>query len=452
MRKRLLILCFGIIVLINSCSVNNSENKIKGKPIVPVTPKQVNWIGHWKNEGYKEQLLYDMARKFEFENQNIVLNLKFPDEVYPSVNEGQFLAAELVKPDIKWDIVRVNNEVAGTATALNDPQWPAKYLVDFSQYEQFRSNSLDEMTSEEKKNRWGGIIPGHAVDGHNFVLWCNKALADEIGINPKLFNMTADDFESYIKAIDDYNRRTNKKVKAFSINSGWLPSYALGLQLFASLVGDYNKLNDESFSSEKVAAWEQVLNYLEKLSAYKPVDAEWAKVNYGTNYSEILNKECLFVINGTWMYNIWSSLDSVNYKNIIPLELPAFNESKTYIGEVSIPWAVPKNALNKEEAVRFMLYWCRPDVADEWVRYTKSPTGIRGSLVQSEFGVDVYENFDYTISEKYSGKKVPLNFDNYSRLFGRRNQNVACHFTDVVSGKMKAREAMNNIRKKLVKN
>ncbi|NJO68463.1 MAG: hypothetical protein HC830_03585 [Bacteroidetes bacterium] len=84
-------------VLLSSCSDNNSRKEISGKPIKLTEPVRVNWVGHWQNEGYKEQLLFDMARRFEFENQDIVLNLKFPAEAYPGVGDNEFNLAEIQK-------------------------------------------------------------------------------------------------------------------------------------------------------------------------------------------------------------------------------------------------------------------------------------------------------------------------------------------------------------------
>lgn len=449
---RLIILILIIGLIISSCSNIDSENNITGKPIKPVTPVTVNWVGHWQKEGFKEKLLYQMTRKFEFENQDIVLNLKFPDDIYPDdMDNNKFVFEQIQKEKSEWDILRINNEVSGVANLMNDWEWPAKFLEDFSQYDEFRKNSIDWVSSPEMKKRWGGIVPGHALDAHNFVLWCNKEVAEKAGITIKQFGITTEDFENYLKQLHDYNRNTNSHIYGFAFNTGWLPAYALPLQLFASLVGDYNKLINEDYSEEKIQAWEQVLRYLEKISSYKPIDPQWWNIQYGTDYNKPLNNECLFVINGTWMYNIWQDLDSIKYAKMIPLELPAFRPSKTYIGEVSIPWVVPKNALHIEEAKRFILFWCQPEVADEWTKYTKSPSGIKGSLVQSEFGFDDYETFDYTIAKKYNGSKIPLNYGNNTILFGKNNILIPNYFIDVLTGGMTADEAIKKIKTHLVK-
>ncbi|NJK95974.1 MAG: ABC transporter substrate-binding protein [Bacteroidales bacterium] len=233
----------------------------------------------------------------------------------------------------------------------------------------------EAVLSSEIKNKWGGIVPGHALDGNSFVLWCNQEVAEKIGIKVKQFDISTEDFEGYLKAVKEFNQKNNKQINSIYFNDGWLPTYALGLQVFSSLVGDYDKLKDPGYKEAKIEAWEKTLKYFERLTDFEPLDPQWSKIQYGSDYNRILNGECLFMVNGTWMYNIWQDMDSVNYKKMIPLELPGMQPSKTYIGEVSIPWTVPLNAKNREQAVKFMLYWCRPEVADEWVRNTKVRQG-----------------------------------------------------------------------------
>ena len=441
-----------LYVIIVSCS-NQQQQSFGGKPIQPVKVIKLNWIGHWKNEGFKEQLVYEVARQFEFENQDISLNLKFPEDAYPGVPEPQFIFGQITQPQSTWDILRINNETSGVTSICGDPTWPAKYLVDFSQMEKFRQNSIDVVTSDAMKKRWGGIIPGHALDGHSFVLWANKKVAEKLGITLKPFGITFSDLESYFRAVNTYNQINKTHIRAISLNTGgWTPCSTFAEQLFASIIGDYDKLKNKNYSEEKLNAWAEVLKNCEKLSLYHPVDPNWRNNKYGTDYAKSLQGDYLFTINGTWMYNIWKKMDSVRYRDMIPLELPAINPASTYLGEVSIPWVVPKNSPHREEASRLMLYWCRPEIADKWVRYTKSPTGVKGSLVQSEFGFDVYETFDYTISKKYANKKLPLTYGDNSIYFGEKNARIPNYFEEVLEGSVSASEAMRNIYKRIVKN
>lgn len=450
--RRLVWIIFLITFLGNACSEKKNNQDIKGKPIVLNPTVTINWVGHWQNEGFKEQLIYDLARKFEFENQDIVLNIQFPGDLYPDKTDNTFSVGEFEKPQADWDILRINNEISGIATITGDTEWPSKYLIDFKDIPEFKSNSAEVVTSNEMIERWSGIVPGPAIDAHSFVLWCNKDIAAKIGMDIKQFEITSEDFEGYFQALNNYNIKNSTNIYALTFNDGWFPTLTLAQQLFASILGDYDKIKNLTFSEEKIKAWETVLIYCEKLANYNLIDPNWKKYPYGSDYSKPLNGETLFMVNGTWMFNIWQTMDSINYKKMIPLELPAFQPSKTYIGEVSIPWVIPKNTAHKEEALRVLMYWCRPEVADEWVRNTKSPTGIKGNLVQSTFGFDDYETFDYTIAQKYNGKKVPFNFGNNAIFFGSKNAMVPNYFIEVMDGTISANEAMQNIRRKLNRN
>lgn len=439
-----------LIVTNYSCTFLNHQ-EIKGKAITPVTPKTINWIGHWKREGYKEQLLYDTKRRFEFENQDIVLNLKFPEEVFPGKPDSEILYDQIIKPSSDWDIIRINNANLGFGIFQNDKEWASKHLVDFSQYSQFIENSIDYVTSEEMKKRWGGIVPGHALDANNTVLWCNEELARKIGIDPKPFEMTAEDFEGYIKALHDYNVKNNTLIYGLNVCSGWQPLNTIAFHMFATIVNDYNRVKDEAFSEEKIKAWEQVLTYFERIGSYNVIAPDWQKKDWTFYNEKLIKGDILFTVNGTWMYNLLEGIDKANYQKVIPLELPAFKPSQTYMGEVTIPWVVPQNAKNKEEAIRFMLFWCQPSVADDWIKNTKSPTGIKGSLVQSGFGKDVYENFDYMINKKYTGKKLQSGQNGNARIFGSKNQGIPNYFNEVLTGSLSAGEAMRLIRSRLIR-
>jgi hypothetical protein len=221
--------------------------------------------------------------------------------------------------------------------------------------------------------------------------------------------------------------------------------------LLRDLVGDYDKVRNEDYAEEKINAWEQVLQYFEKIGSYNVIAPNWNEEKWSFYNEKLINGESLFSVNGTWLYNLMEGIDKINYTKVIPLELPAFKPSSTYMGELSIPWAVPLNAKNREEAIRFMLYWCQPSIADDWIKNTKSPTGIKGSLVQSGFGKDVYENFDYIINKKYNGKKLKANQNGNARLFGEKNRDIPNYFIDVLTGSLTANEAMRKIKSRLVR-
>ncbi len=107
---------------------------------------------------------------------------------------------------------------------------------------------------------------------------------------------------------------------------------------------------------------------------------------------------------------------------------------------------MPKNVPHLKEAIQMVLFWCRPEIAEQWARYTKCPTGIKGNLTTSSFGLDVYDNFLFTIENKYGGKKVHPVTNSY--LFGEKNNDLPLRVIEVLEGKMTASQAINEFKQK----
>ena len=122
---------------------------------------EVNFIGQWLNEGIREGLVRNVARSYEFEHQNIHINLKFPEEVYydreDMLSNQKFVAGEIKKEVGYWDILRINGEFEMIAQQAKDPQWAKKYLVDFSNMPQYRKYTMPALLTDSVKKRWNGI-------------------------------------------------------------------------------------------------------------------------------------------------------------------------------------------------------------------------------------------------------------------------------------------------------
>ena len=170
MKKRILNpLIIGLIVFLTlifgSCQDNIQIGKINElKPLAKVIPSQINFIGHWKGEGKKEDLLLEFINEFEFTNQDLKVNMKFPEDIYFDRRkyniEIDFNAKIVLSDKPEWDIIRLNNEYFKVADSLKDPDWAKKYLVDFSQIPEFKKNTRPELLSDTVKAKYGGIIPG----------------------------------------------------------------------------------------------------------------------------------------------------------------------------------------------------------------------------------------------------------------------------------------------------
>ncbi len=455
------VLCgFLIIICLTlshfACTKEHSNNNLESyKSLQKVEPVQLNFIGHWLDEGKKEQMLKELINEFEFVNQDVKINMVWAEKLYANRSkenvEGKFNAAVITSEKPEWDIIRINNAIYEIDKVLKEkyPDWVKKYLVDFSEIDEFRKNTRPELLTEEAKAEYGGICPGPYIDGYNWPLWCNTEVAKKVGIEVKQFEMTNDDFIGYLKAVFDYNKSHGDSIIALFEAGDWKTTATIAQMLFFSEIGNYEEIKDTRFSEKKLIAWDKVLHELERFSAYKPLPSNWEKIVWGNTMSYPINGKCLFYTNGTWMYNIWLKTDSSKLRNMMPTELPVFKPSPIYFGGYSSTWAVPKNAPHKDLAIKFLLFMNRPDVAEKWARYTKSPCGIKGNLTNVNFGLDRFEDFQYTIEKKYGQHKTSLNV--FAYIFGKENENMINNSEKVFSGEIKADEAIQDIKKQLNK-
>src|SRR5271166_4338624 len=138
--------CSAAIFLI-ACKNINGPAKNENKAITnPKEVVQLNMVGHWLNEGKREQLLHEFITEFEFVNQDINVNIKFPEEIYKG-DEGEvdFIANQVKLPVSDFDILRIKSHYPNVAVKLHDEYWGTKYLVDFSDIPGFRENHLGDV-------------------------------------------------------------------------------------------------------------------------------------------------------------------------------------------------------------------------------------------------------------------------------------------------------------------
>ena len=444
-----------LIILVLSCSnvekKQSNDKKINENSVHNNIPT-LNVIGHWFNEGKRENLVREFSNEFEFLNQNFHVNLVFPDKIYWTRNdpncEAKYLQKILTSDTSKWDIVRVNNEYQTVANYMNDPLWAKKYLVDFSEIPEFKANTNPDLLTQTQKDYWKGIIPGPYLEGFNWALWCNKELAKELGLNVKQFGMTADDLLQYIKVVNEYNKRNNKQIMPILECSDWSTIYVLVLQLYVSEIGDETELYSDSYNEKKLEAWHKVLKFCEELAKNNTFNYDIQSMKWQPTWNYPLTKKCLFYVNASWMYNIWLKQDSNLVNDMLPTELPTFKEPNLYFGGFMVTWAVPKNAPHKEEAIKFLLHLNQPDMAEKWARYTKCPTGIKGGVTTSAIGTNQFEEYNSGINKKFGTRKV--NFIDDSRtIFGSTRHLVNNYYKEVSRGTMTADQAMVDIRKQL---
>jgi len=448
-----------VIILVSiliSCSNNSTHEKTLHSVNTIATPQaktQLNFVGHWLYQAKREDLVREIANEFEFLNQNCKVNLKFPEEIYYSRDkadcEEEFVSKQLLSDKPTFDILRINDAYLKIALYMKDMDWPKKYLVDFSQYSEFIKNTLPNLVNDEAKAKWKGIIPGPSLEGYNYSIWYNKALAKEMGIEIKQFGMTFNDLLQYIKSIDTYNKSHKTNITPIQECGDWSTINIIGLRLYLSELGDLEEGLKDSYNEKKLSAFYKTLQAFEELSKYNAYSKSWKDNTFMKTVDFPLTHKCFFYVNASWMYNYWQKVDNGQLVNMIPCELPVFKPCDVYFGGYSVMWAVPKNAPHKEEAIKFILFMTNPDVAEKWNRYTKCPTGLKGNITSVSLGNDHFEEFTSTINSKYGSRKLSFNILDNNLVLGISRQNVKLHSIDVATGIMTADEGIADIRKQL---
>lgn len=450
----LVIICIAFVVLLQTTACSQ---KVKKSTNIKVQSenheaKQVRFIGQWLNEGKREKLVRDFTRKYSFQNQDIDIVLKFPEEVYydrTDLYSNQTWVADLmIKENPGWDIVRINDQYESITQICADSAWAKKYFVDFSTIPEFRRNTATHLLSDEVKERWGGVIPGPFVEGQYWALWSNAEVAKKVGIEIKQFGMTADDFVSYIKAVDTYNKNNpGDYITPLHEASDWQTTFPIFFHLYMSAINDPKGSLNKSVTEEKLNAWYKTLQVFEQIAAYKPLNPEWRNSGWSDSRFDLINEQCLFYSNGSWMYNIWNEEDEIATLNCYPNEYPVFQNMNLYPGGYLIMWGVLKNSPNRDAAVDFLLKMNTPDVAEMWVQYTKCPTGIKGKLTDVSFGTDQFETFSNHIQSKY-GSNTYRTSEEMSE-FALGSTDISTYYRRVMEGDLTAYEAIANIRLEL---
>src|SRR5208282_5838714 len=241
-----------------------------------------------------------------------------------------------------------------------------------------------------------------------------------------------DDFDGYLKAADEYRKTHPDIIPFFEYDWGKTPT--MFRILFFSLMDNFEEITEPVLTPKKMAAIEKCYMACEQLSNHHPIEHDWGQHKWATENETILKDRCLFFPNLTLMYNIWKKNAPGQLKKVIPCEFPVFKTSSTYIGGYNSNFAVLKNSPHRDEAIKLMMFWCEPDIAEKWVRYSKSSSGVKGNLTATAFGLDPYESYSYAMEKKYGGNL--LKDEDAEYIVGEKNKNIPLHIQDVLEGKM----------------
>lgn len=445
------------------CQSSNSNKEIQQSTFQQLSSTnkrtEIEWMAPWQGEGSKELLIREAGRNFEFLNQDIQLELKFTNEIYP--DELWYTAVlggilEMIKED-EWPydiMICERGHYAEIANNLNDPNWQKKYLVDFSEEDWFVEAHREGIISSQFIGfNYGGIVPGPIIEGTIYVLYVSTEVEEKLGIKVNRLDMTLDNFIDYAEKVYNYNQTNDEKISFFSTQDVSAIS-----RLFKHLVlTDYGK---EKFSSkaESFASLSKVYAAFEELSKFNPTEnyVDYGDLNSAAIQYVLNEKDYLFNLQPTWIYNVWQGSYPEGINKIKPCELPSI-EGKTpphYEGNFQTLFAVPKRGENVEQAKKLIKYLTTRDIGEKWISNTKCPTGLKTRISFTDFGQEEFDVFFRHMQSKYGIKFEET--DLYPMLWGKSPNYTFSEQTfnedfmhqDVLGGKISANKAMERVHRK----
>jgi ABC-type glycerol-3-phosphate transport system substrate-binding protein len=133
--------------------------------------------------------------------------------------------------------------------------------------------------------------------------------------------------------------------------------------------------------------------------------------------------------------------------------LPVFKNVDFYQGGFIPVWAVWKKAPHKDEAIEFMKFWSRPQVAEKWIRYTMAPTGVKGNITTGMEGGHPFAVWQKKITHRYDGNIYYVPSTIY--IFGSKGRNalllddVKVEILKLLDGETTAQESYERIMAKV---
>jgi ABC-type glycerol-3-phosphate transport system substrate-binding protein len=409
-------------------------------------------MGHWYGEGKKELLVREAVREFSLLNQDLTIDLQFPHQIFKFNDEAElyFIECDSIEQMIKlnkwpFDVLFCDKErYRLVSERVNDKEWGKKYLVDFSQESWFQKAHKDGLFETlHLSENYGGILPGPIIEGITHILFVSEEVEKKIGLKVKDFDMTYDDFLSYAKIVDEYNKTHSEKFTFFSKQY----QYAID-NLFKQLVTSYYGKKEFSSYNESYAALDYTYKAFEELSKYHVLDQhmDYSHLAYDIAQRILFDKQCLFNLQPTWLILLWNKSNPEGLKKLRPCEIPSFEGkiSPFYSGFFQVIFVVPKNSQNPEGGKRFIQFITTTETADKWVKYSKSPTGLKTSISYTDFGQNMYEKFFQHIQQKYGNNQMDVNLN---ELLFNTTKTIDFKYSEVLSGNLSASDAMKNIRK-----
>lgn len=412
--KKVIVYIILLLLLVYSACQNDEGIESSTKSAIndfKEPAKKFKWLGHWFGQGKKETLLREIARDFSFQNQDLDFTLEFPHEmanVSPGFSQKDYLSDSIVK------MIETNNwpydvMYCGTwmydlvARKIKDQDWGAKYFIDLKNEPWFINAHKESIFLTDLNTRkLGGVAPGAYIEGSWNVLYVSSEVQNKLGIKVKKHGMNIDDFISYAKAVHDYNAKNEDKITFF-----WQQRNREVQDLLSQLTMSYIEKDSADNIKEAFIALEHVYRKLEEIAQYEPLN----QYTQPKDPRDLNVQDVLFIPHSSWITIFWNK----NFPNaselVHPCELPSMNNktATVYSGYYSAPFVIPKNGKNTKTAINLMKFICSENVAEKWVKYSKSPTGINHRMVYAELSQNETNLFSQYIKNKYNDRLAQVN-------------------------------------------
>jgi ABC-type glycerol-3-phosphate transport system substrate-binding protein len=444
-------------------AISPDEGPATGKEKLKIV--NLNWIGHWKGEGKREDLVYELKREYEFLHPNVRINMVFNTELEGDDPNRKAKAADAIVKmirtgEIDWDLVFLDAATYGLVTErLGDPSWPVEHLVDFSRVPGFPESQKDFIVEDPRyRKKVGGILTGPFIENYLMNLWYNADVAERVGLDIRERDMTFSDFKGYAEALHRYNREQGTSIAFIQIGS-WNRLDFLFENIFKSLFEEFDAAVEKTFNEEKRQAFLDTLTAFEDLAKYQPILPEdWEEVSaLDINRKILLDDAALFIAGGTFMYNQFVTVDPEKSLKMRPVENPVMGNANGLIGDYTPIFAVMSKSGNREVAIDFLMSWAQPKVAEKWVRYTKNLTGTKGNLSEvvsdeiDTFG-DTYETYVMDMERKHGG--VPMMYMREpTYVFGAESPvsvvELRAKLAEILEGSLTARDYYEDVMRRM---
>ena len=391
-------------------------------------PVQLNWMGHWKGEGKRQQLVEEIKKEYEFLYPDVKVNLVYDVDLegpggYYKTNTAHAIAEMVRTGNITWDVIFLGVTVYNyVADIVGDAQWGQKHLVNFAEVPGFLESHEEFIVSTPYyREQSGGIFVGPLVEGLIMCPWYNKEVAETAGIFVPERGMTVDQFIEAARLLSEYNREHGTEVPFFNLST-FNRIDALFEYIFRTYLTDPHVTIEQNYSEEKAEAFLATLLIFEQLSHYQPMlNKGWRTLDFVQWQKDFLAGGGLFLPAGTFMHGHFQRNAPETMAHGVVVEPPYVRQPSSLVGQYSSVFAVMKNGPHQKEAMNLLKLWTEPVVAERWVEYTQNPTGLKRHVTDirhSDADDDMYS--DYIVDMQVKHHELPLTYYRApTYLFGR---------------------------------